>query len=157
MTSGGVERDRALIVTVGTRVCAIPVEHIGETMRPLSIEPIAGMPGFVRGVSVIRGVPIPVIDLGALLQASESSTTYGRFVTLKIGERRAAIGVDGIVGLKNLDLTQVGELPPLLRAANADVIDAIGTCDAQLLIVLRALRIVSADVWTVLEAREAAR
>lgn len=151
----GAERDQALIVTIGTRACAIPLHHVAETMRPLSIERIAGMPAFIKGVSLIRGVPIPVVDLGALLQTSDRSLTYGRFVTLKIGARRAAVAVDGVVGLRKLDLGQVGELPPLLRAAGAEIIDAIGTCDAQLLIVLRAMRIVPDEVWTTLEAREA--
>jgi purine-binding chemotaxis protein CheW len=154
MTSGGLERDRALIVTVGTRACAIPVEHVGETMRPLPIESIADMPEFIRGVSVIRGTAVPVVDLGALLQTSDRSDTYGRFVTVKIGERRVAVAVDGVVGLRNLDLTQIGELPPLLRASDPRVIDAIGTCDAQLLIVLGAMRLVPDEVWMALEARE---
>lgn len=157
MTIGAAERDRALIVTIATRACAIPIHYVAETMRPLPIEAIAGMPDFVRGVSLIRGVPIPVIDLATLLRATDGSITYGRFVTLKIGGRRAAIAVDGVVGLRNLDLTQVGELPPLLRAAGADIIDAIGTCDAQLLVVLRAMRIVSDEVWRALEAREGAQ
>lgn len=155
MTTSGAEPDGALIVTIGTCSCAIPIQHVAETMRPLAIEPIAGMPAFIKGVSLIRGVPIPVVDLGALLQISDRSLTYGRFVTLKIGARRAAVAVDGVVGLRKLDLGQVGELPPLLRAAGAEIIDAIGTCDAQLLIVLRAMRIVPDEVWTTLEAREA--
>jgi purine-binding chemotaxis protein CheW len=156
MTVGGAERDRVLIVTIGTRACAIPVQDVVETMRPLPIESIAGMPGFIRGVSVIRGTPVPVVDLGALLQASDRSDTCGRFVTVKIGERRVAVAVDGVVGLRNLDLTQIGELPPLLRASDPGVIDAIGTCDAQLLMVLRSVRIVPDEVWMALEAREGA-
>ena len=155
MTTSGAEQDGALIVAIGTRSCAIPIQHVAETMRPLPIESIAGMPEFILGVSVIRGTPVPVVDLGALLETSDRSLTYGRFVTLKIGERRAAVAVDGVVGLRNLDSRQVGELPPLLRAAGAEIIDAIGTCDAQLLIVLRAMRIVTDEVWATLEAREA--
>jgi purine-binding chemotaxis protein CheW len=73
------------------------------------------MPNFVRGVSVIRGTPTPVVDLKALLENSENSLSYGRFVSLKLEERRVVIGVDSVVGLKHLDSAQLGELPPLLR------------------------------------------
>jgi purine-binding chemotaxis protein CheW len=121
-------------------------------MRPLPIESVAGTPGFVRGVSVIRGAPTPVIDVGALLENREPSTTYGRLVTLKVGERRVAIGVDGVVGVRNLDSTESGELPPLLGGAAAAVIEAIGARDAQLLVVLRAASIVPDDVWRTLAA-----
>ena len=148
------ERGPVLIVTVGARACAIPLHHVAETMRPLQIEPVAGTPGFVRGVSVIRGAPTPVIDLRALLENGEPSATFGRFVTMKLGERRVAIGVDGVVGVRNLDPTEIGELPPLLGDAAADLIEAIGTRDAQLLVVLRAACIVPDEVWTTLSAAE---
>jgi CheY-like chemotaxis protein len=67
----------------GARACAFPLHHVGETMRPLPIKPLAGTPGFVCGVSVIRGTPTPVVDLKALLENSEHSPSFGRFVTLK--------------------------------------------------------------------------
>jgi len=93
----------ALVVMVGARACAFPLNHVVETMRPLPIKPIAGTPGFVRGVSIIRGAPTPVIDLKALLDNSENSPSYGRFVILKLDDRRVSIGVDCVVGLMNLD------------------------------------------------------
>jgi purine-binding chemotaxis protein CheW len=149
------EKSPVLVVMVGGRACAIPLHHVKEIMRPLPIKPVAGTPGFVRGVSLIRGAPTPVVDLKALLENGENSATYGRFVTMKLGERRVAIGVDGVVGLRNLDSAQLGELPPILRDVAADLIEAIGICDAQLLLVLRAARIVPDEVWTTLAAAEA--
>ena len=145
-----------LVVMVGARACAFPLQHVAETMRPLPIEPIAGTPGFVRGVSVIRGVPTPVVDLKALLENSDNSPSYGRFVTLKYDARRVVIGVDSVVGLRNLDSAQLGELPPLLRDVTADLIESFGTLDAQLLLVLHAARIVPDEVWTSLAAAELA-
>ena len=144
-----------LVVMVGARACAFPLHHVAETMRPLPIDPVAGTPGFVRGVSVIRGTPTPVVDLQALLENSENSPNYGRFVTLKLDDRRVAIGVDSVVGLRNLDSAQLGELPPLLRDVTADLIESFGTRDAQLLLVLRAARIVPDEVWATLAAVEA--
>jgi purine-binding chemotaxis protein CheW len=151
------EKSPVLIVMAGARACAIPLDHVAETMRPLPIEPVAGTPGFVRGVSLIRGAPTPVVDLKALLGNVENSATYGRFVTIKLGERQAAIGVDGVIGLANLDSAQLAELPPILEDVAAGLIEAIGTRDAQLLVVLRAARIVPDAVWTTLAAAEATR
>ena len=145
-----------LVVMVGARACAFPLRHVAETMRPLPIKAVAGTPGFVRGVSVIRGTPTPVVDLKALLENSENSPSYGRFVTLKLDDRRVAIGVDSVVGLRNLDSAQLGALPPLLRDVTADLIESFATRDAQLLLVLRAARIVPDEVWTTLAAAEAA-
>ena len=145
-----------LVVMVGTRACAIPLHHVVETMRPLPIQSVAGMPNFVRGVSVVRGTPTPVVDLKALLENSENSLSYGRFVSLKLEERRVVIGVDSVVGLKHLDSAQLGELPPLLRDVNTGLIESFGTRDAELLLVLRAAHIVPDEVWASLEETEAA-
>ena len=145
-----------LVVMLGARACAFPLQHVAETMRPLPIEPIAGTPGFVRGVSVIRGLPTPVVDLKALLENSDNSPSYGRFVTLKYDTRRVVIGVDSVVGLRNLDSAQLAELPPLLRDVTADLIESFGTLDAQLLLVLHAARIVPDEVWATFAATEVA-
>jgi len=141
---------------VGTRACAFPLRHVAETMRPIPIEPIAGTPGFVRGVSVIRGLPTPVVDLKALLENSDNSPSFGRFVTLKYDARRVVIGVDSVVGWRDLDSAQLGELPPLLRDVTADLIESFGTLDAQLLLVLHAARIVPDEGWATLVAAELA-
>jgi len=136
----------ALIVNVGTKACAIPLADVAETMRPLAIEVVAGTPSFILGVSVIRGAPIPIVDLRVLLDG-EHSASFSRFVTLKVGERGIAVGVASIVGLRPLDSTQLDQLPPLLRDVRTDFIAAIGSLDAQLLVVLRAARIVPAELW----------
>ena len=56
-----------LVVTAGALDCGIPLSHVAEIMRPLPIEPIAGMPHFVRGIALIRGAPTPVVNLMAIL------------------------------------------------------------------------------------------
>jgi len=123
-------------------------------MRPLPIEPVAGTPAFVRGVSVIRGEPTPVVDLEALLERGPGSRAYGRFVTLKVGERRVALGVDSVVGVRTLEAATLGAMPPLLRDA-AERVEALGAPDEQLLVVLRAARLVPDGVWTCLSAAKA--
>ena len=156
LSDRALETSPVFVVMVGARACAFPLHHVAETLRPLPIKPVAGTPGFVRGVSVIRGTPTPVVDLKALLENCENSPSYGRFVTLKLDDRRVAIGVDSVVGLRHLDSAQLGDLPPLLRDVSADLIESFGTRDAELLLVLRAAHIISDEVWAILAAAEAA-
>ena len=156
LTGRALEISQVLVVMVGARACAFPLHHVAETMRPLPIEAVVGTPGFVCGVSVIYGVPTPVVDLKALLENSANTPSFGRFVVLKLDHRRVAIGVDSVIGLKNLDLAQLGELPPLLRDVTTDLIESFGTLDAQLLLVLHAARIVTDEVWTSIAQAQAA-
>jgi purine-binding chemotaxis protein CheW len=101
------------------------------------------------GVAVIRGVAVPVVDVGALLGSSEPPRPT-RFITLAIGERTVALAVEGIVGVRILPDDALEDLPPLLRDARLDVVDRIGTLDARLLVVLRTARIVTDAVLSAL-------
>lgn len=143
---------RTLIVEVQTRVCALPLMHVIETMRPLPIETISGAPPFVLGVSTIRGVPTPVVDLGAALGAPGG--VPGRFVTLRLGDRQVALSVDTVLGIRDLDNARLQALPPLLQEASNDLIEAIGTLDAQFLMVLREAWELPDGVWQNLAVAE---
>jgi purine-binding chemotaxis protein CheW len=109
-------------------------------MRPLAIEAVAGAPLFVPGIAIIRGIATPVVDLGILLGTAVDANVRGtaaRFVTLRLGERRVVLFVDAVCGIRELDALTAQELPPLLQGACSDFMEAIGTLDMQLMIVLR--------------------
>jgi purine-binding chemotaxis protein CheW len=139
----------ALVCRVRNLCCALSVSHVVETMRPQPVEPLTSAPGFVIGVAVIRGVAVPVVDVGALLGSPEPPRPT-RFVTLAIGTRSVALAVEGIVGVRSLPRDALEELPPLLRDARHDAVERIGTLDASLLVVLRTARMVTDAVLNAL-------
>ena len=141
-----------LVVRVQNCVCALPLTQVIETMRPLPIEPIAGVPSFVRGVSIIRGIVTPVVDLGSVLVARQCSGEH--VVTVRLGERQVALAVDAVLGVRELDSSTVRETPRLLEGASKDVIDGIGTLDEQLLVLLCAGWELPDEVWQMLTALE---
>jgi purine-binding chemotaxis protein CheW len=87
-----------LMVTAGSKTWAIPSAHVVETMRPL---PIAGVPRFLLGLSVIRGAPVPVVDLEAVVGLGLTDTIT-RFVSLELGDRRIAVAVGAVIGIREL-------------------------------------------------------
>lgn len=140
-----------LLVRVGAQLCALAIEHVDETMRPLPVRAVAGVPSFVRGVAVIRGMPVPVVDAASLLGQPEAASP-ARFVAVKALERRVALAVDEVVGVKRLDPEQLSRLPPLLAAASDQVVAAIGILDTELLMVLRSGKLVPDDARAALDA-----
>jgi chemotaxis signal transduction protein len=60
--------DTYLIFRAAGHVCAISTEHVDETMRPMRLTPIDNAPSFVAGLSVIRGMAYPVLDLRKFFQ-----------------------------------------------------------------------------------------
>jgi purine-binding chemotaxis protein CheW len=144
----------ALICRVGPLLCALPLEHVHETLRPLPTEPLAGTPSFVRGVCVVRDEPLPVVDALALTSADVEAVPE-RLVVLKSAGRRVALAVGAIVGVRSLAAGSLDALPPLLREASDGAIASLGCLDGALLLTLRSARLVPDPVWQALDAREA--
>ncbi|MEO6772903.1 MAG: chemotaxis protein CheW [Kofleriaceae bacterium] len=133
-----------LIARVGTLTCAIPVEHVVETMRPLPVEPLGQAAAYVRGIAVIRGAPTLVIDAAALFETTAGAGA--RFVVIRAASRTAALLVDAVSEVRAIARAELQALPPLARAATSDVIAAIGAVDSELVVVLEAAKLVTA--WT---------
>ncbi len=143
----------SLLFRVRTRLCALPLAHVLETMRPLPIEPMAGASPSLRGLAIIRGAPVPVVDVACLLGDDSTpadvealTPASARFVMTRIADRGIALAVDAVVGVRFIDGDSFREMPPLLRDADVDVVDAIGTLDAELLLVLRSARLVPSSL-----------
>lgn len=183
----------ALICRVRTWLCALPLAHVVETLRPLPVRGLAGAPSFVLGLALLRGQAVPVVDAAQLLieaglpalgsvnsagqdvadaaagqeavgqaevgQAGDWQTGLGeapqRFVSITAGERRLALAVDAVLGLRLLDRGSLQALPPLLQQADAGFIDRVGLLDNELLLMLNQARLVPESIWATLQAAEA--
>ena len=138
----------SLLFRVRARLCALPLAHVVETMRPLPVQAISSSALGVLGLAMIRGEAVPVLDLAALLgsdaddRETQASPRTARFVTVRAADRRVALAVDGVTGARLLTRHSFRALPPLLRDTEADVVESIGALDAELLLVLRAARLV---------------
>ncbi len=135
-----------LAVGAGARICALPLENVDEVMRPLPTEPVPGTPSFLRGLALIRGVPTPVVDLASLIDSSVSAP-IGRYVTFRFDERRLALAVDGVFGLRRLRTCRLHALSPLFDAGGRACVASVAVCDRQLLFVLQAARIIPDELW----------
>src|SRR5690349_3994907 len=83
----------SLVFGVGDLLCALALRDVVETIRPLPVQPIAGTADVLLGVSVIRGVAVPVIDTARLLGARVERPC--RFITT----RTAAYATGPVIGV----------------------------------------------------------
>jgi purine-binding chemotaxis protein CheW len=117
-----------------------------ETLRPLPVRSFSGSPDFVTGVAILRGRPTAVVDLGMLL-GERGPTVASRYVTLRVGARHLALAVEAVLGIRNLDESTLHPLPPVLKDLDDQLVERIGALDSELLVVLRASRILPHEVW----------
>lgn len=136
---------QSLVCRIGDTLCALPLAQVGETMRALPAEPLAGVPPYVRGLAIVRGCPTPVIDAGALLL--ESGGSGRRFVTVSPHDRPFMLAVDAVVGVMTLAGDVANALPSLLQTPRLAAIASTATLDGQLLLMLESARVVPEAVW----------
>jgi len=141
-----------LICRSGAELCALPVEHVVETMRPLPTQPIPDMPPYMLGVAIIRGAPTPVVHVAKLL-GQEAQKRPTRFVSIKLGVRCMAFAVEDVVGIRTLDTAVMADIPLLLQAVDSNHVTAISILDAELLLVLQSARLIPSSVWAALDQK----
>ncbi len=141
---------RALLVRSGARFCALPIEYVVETLRPLPAEPLTGLPAIVRGVAIVRGQPVPVVELERFLSGTSSGQAR-RWVVLRVGTRRLVLGVDDVVAVADIASDAPG---PLLASACDAAVESLAAVDRELLLVLDASRVLPEGAWRVLTATE---
>jgi purine-binding chemotaxis protein CheW len=144
----------SLICRVGSVLCAIPIEHVVETMRPPAVDGLPGMPRYVAGMTIIRGGPMPVVVASRLFGKEETSPE--RLVVIRAGPRKIGLAVDGVLGVRPVAGDLLQRLPPLFGAAAGEAVSDIGTLDGDLMVVLQAARTVPDEVFAALEAESAA-
>ncbi len=143
----------ALLCRVHAYWCALPLRHVVETMRPLPTSPIAGAPSFVAGVAIIRGAPVPVVALSRLLGATGAEPR--RFVCVRTERGVVALAVDDVRGVRSLAGQSLRALPSLLQHAEPHMVTAVGTLDAELLLVIQTARAVPDELWDAVDSQAA--
>jgi purine-binding chemotaxis protein CheW len=142
-----------MLCRIGDQLCALPLTNVVETMRPLPVRRLPGMPAFISGLSLVRGMPLPVVNAAALI--GQGGTPPSRFVTLQVGARQVVLAVQEVVGIRAMAADPLQAMPPLLGGTLSDIVSAIGALDTEFLWLLDAARLVPADIWQAAEPQQA--
>lgn len=145
----------ALVFRAGSLLCALRLDEVIETLRPLAVRPLAGTPPFVRGVTIMRGVPAPVIDVARLLGGEQAEVV--RFVAVRAERGPLAFATGPVLGIRPADAgsqvrpatgTGLAGTTGLIGGASAALVAGVGTLDAEPLLMLQSMRVVPDEVWT---------
>jgi purine-binding chemotaxis protein CheW len=135
----------ALVFRAGPLLCALGLDEVIETMRPLDTRPLAGTPAFVRGISVLRGVPTPVIDVSRLLGGGPAEPE--RFLAVRTERGAIALATGPILGIRAVEAKPTGGHPALLGGGSTRMVAGVGTLGTDPLLLLQSMRAVPDEVW----------
>ncbi|GAA2688997.1 chemotaxis protein CheW [Actinoplanes palleronii] len=135
----------ALVFQAGPFFCALPLDEVIETMRPLPTRPLAGTPPYVRGLTILRGEPSPVIDVTRLLTGVTSE--IDRYVAVRAGRGPVACATGPVLGVRTVRASPPEGPSTLFTGASRSLVAAVGTLGTEPLLVLRSIRTVPDEVW----------
>ncbi|WP_250035179.1 chemotaxis protein CheW [Paractinoplanes maris] len=135
----------ALVFRAGPLLCALGLDEVIETMRPLETRPLAGTPAFVRGIAVLRGVPTPVIDVSRLLGGGPAEAD--RYLAVRTERGAIAFATGDILGIRHVEAEATGGHPALLGGGSTRLVAGVGTLGTEPLLLLQSMRAVPDDVW----------
>lgn len=142
-----------LVVRAHSLSCAFPVEAVSEITRALPLRGLARGPAYLRGASLIRGQPTPIIDLAVLL-GGEALARPARYVVLRANSP-VAVAVDAVSGVRVTRRDSLGALPRLLNFAGGEHVRSLLSLDGDLVPVIASAFVLPAEVWNEVREQEA--
>lgn len=135
----------ALVFRAGPLYCALPLGEVVETMRPLATRPLAGTPPYVRGLTILRGAPTPVIDMTRLLTGVDGE--IDRYIAVRAGRGPVACATGPVLGVQEIDVEPPEGPAALFTGVSKALIAAVGTVGTEPLLLLRGIAAVPDEVW----------
>ena len=135
----------ALIFRAGPLLCALRLDEVLETMRPMETLPLAGTPAFVLGISVLRGLPTPVLDVSRLLRGGPGDPQ--RYITVRTDRGPVAMATEEVIGIRPVHPESAGGHPALLGGASSRLVAGVDTVGTEPLLLLQSMRAVPDEVW----------
>ncbi|MFC7531056.1 chemotaxis protein CheW [Actinoplanes sp. GCM10030250] len=135
----------ALVFRAGPLFCALPLDEVVETMRPLETRLLAGTPPYVRGLTILRGAPAPVIDVTRLLTGRDGE--IDRYVAVRAGRGLVACGTGPVLGVQQIHVEPPDGPAALFTGVSKALIAAVGTFGTDPLLLLHSIGTVPDEVW----------
>jgi purine-binding chemotaxis protein CheW len=105
---------------------AVEVTQVLEIVRCPPLVPLPHAPALIEGVIDLRGVVLPIVDLGrALGLATSVAPEHARIAVLKIDDLVLGLRVSATVDVTSLPASQVEAVPRLAAQAGYETVRAV--------------------------------
>jgi purine-binding chemotaxis protein CheW len=125
---------------------AVKVDDVLEIIRPQHITSVPRAPGFILGITSLRGVIVPVFDIRIRLglEAREPSRST-RILVISDGGLPHGIVVDSVTGVVRLGEDDIEPPPSVIGGVDAEYLEGVGRVSGRLLILFNTGRVLSLE------------
>jgi purine-binding chemotaxis protein CheW len=134
-------------VRIGSQEFAVDIASVREIRGWTAPTPLPCAPAYVRGVIDLRGVIIPIVDLGARLGFGDTEANPSSVVVVvEIRDRLAGLLADGVCDLIDLDADRLQATPETGSLEPNEVVRAVFEIDGRILGLISLDNIVPAEL-----------
>lgn len=143
-----------LVFTLGEEEYGIPILKVQEIRGydAASVTRIANVPAFIKGVTNLRGVIVPIVDLRMKFNLGRVEYNAQTVVIiLNLDQRVVGIVVDGVSDVLMLNGSQISNAPEFGAMLSAEYLTGLGTLDDRMLILVDIERLMTSEEMALVE------
>ncbi|GEK48200.1 chemotaxis protein CheW [Halomonas pacifica] len=141
-----------LVFSLGDEEYAIDILKVQEIRGYENVTRIANAPDFIKGVTNLRGVIVPIVDLR--IKFHFDSVEYGGqtvVIVVNVGERVVGIVVDGVSDVMTLTPEQIKPAPEFGVTLSSDFLSGLGSLEDRMLVLVDIERLLTSDEMALVE------
>ncbi|GHA84578.1 chemotaxis protein CheW [Modicisalibacter luteus] len=126
-----------LVFSLGEEEYAVDILKVQEIRGYENVTRIANAPDFIKGVTNLRGVIVPIVDLRIKFHLDK--VEYGGqtvVIVVNVADRVVGIVVDGVSDVMTLSPDQIKPAPEFGVALSSDYLSGLGSLDDRMLVLV---------------------
>ncbi|WP_048308608.1 chemotaxis protein CheW [Halomonas sp. PR-M31] len=126
-----------LVFSLGEEEYAVDILKVQEIRGYENVTRIANAPDFIKGVTNLRGVIVPIVDLR--IKFHLANVEYGGqtvVIVVNVGDRVVGIVVDGVSDVMTLSPDQIKPAPEFGVTMSSDYLSGLGSLEDRMLVLV---------------------
>ncbi|HRL20448.1 chemotaxis protein CheW [Alcaligenes sp. SDU_A2] len=144
-----------LVFTLGDQEYGIDILKVQEIRGydTQTVTRIANVPGFIKGVTNLRGVIVPIVDLRIRFNMEKVDYDHQTVVViLNLKERVVGVVVDGVSDVLVLQSSQISAAPSFGTAFSTEYLTGIGTLGERMLILVDIEKLMTSEEMALVDS-----
>lgn len=141
-----------LVFTLGDEEYGIDILKVQEIRGYDQVTRIANTPDFIKGVTNLRGVIVPIVDLRVKfchVDVEYNDNTV--VIVLNFGQRVVGIVVDGVSDVLSLAADQIRPAPEFAVTLSTEYLTGLGALGERMLILVNIEKLLNSDEMALLD------
>ncbi|MCA1772848.1 MAG: chemotaxis protein CheW [Halomonas sp.] len=141
-----------LVFSLGDEEYAIDILKVQEIRGYENVTRIANAPDFIKGVTNLRGVIVPIVDLR--IKFHLENVEYGGqtvVIVVNVADRVVGIVVDGVSDVMTLTPDQIKPAPEFGVTLSSDFLSGLGSLEDRMLVIVDIDKLLTSEEMALVE------